>query len=76
MKSLKKIICHVITFFMANMALNTYALDQMAKEETTPPLAENALTTEQILPLYSTDKEKTQQALGTITPPSTLLADE
>jgi hypothetical protein len=49
----KNILRFTITLLLATWMLNTYALDQMAKEETTPPPAEGALTPEQIPAVYS-----------------------
>jgi hypothetical protein len=52
----------IIIFLLTTFSLNIYALDQMAKEETTPPPAEGALTAEQIPPINSADKGVTVKA--------------
>jgi hypothetical protein len=76
MKSLNKIACYCLVIVAANIALNANALDQMAKEEITPPPAEGALTTEQLPPLFSsTDKEKTQTMVNTAASKSIPIAE-
>jgi hypothetical protein len=71
MKSLKKILCVGFAMIVGNITLNGYALDQMAKEENTPPPTEGAITTEQLSPLFNTNNEKKEEALNTIPSPST-----
>jgi hypothetical protein len=55
----------ILQLLMASLALsytaNTFAFDQIAKEEMTPPAAEGALNTAQIPPMY-TDKKASPQA--------------
>ena len=53
MKVFKKILYFIFSVLIMGLSFNTYALDQMAKEEKTPPPAEGALTTDQIPPIYN-----------------------
>jgi hypothetical protein len=54
MKLLRRILFFSVVSFIT---MNVYALDQMAKEEMTPPPAEGALTINQLPPIYSANKE-------------------
>ncbi len=54
---MKKFLLSVILCFFS---MTAFALDQVAKEETTPPSAEGALTPEQTLPLSQIGKSDVQ----------------
>lgn len=54
MKRYKNFFYFVIFILMIGFSFKVYALDQMAKEEKTPPPAEGALMTDQIPPIYNT----------------------
>lgn len=53
---IKKLFVLAIAFLIGSMSLTTFAADQAAQEETTPPPAEGAITLEQIPPIDSAKK--------------------
>ena len=53
MKLFKNVLHCIAMILVIAFCLKTYALDQMAKEEKTPPTEEGALTSDQIPAIYN-----------------------
>ncbi|MCD6039565.1 MAG: hypothetical protein K0S27_965 [Gammaproteobacteria bacterium] len=51
MISCKKILKYIVTLGICGVILNAFAIDQAAKEETSPPPEDGPLTIEQIPPI-------------------------